>query len=99
MFGSKNKKVSGYLTIMSEGPLVEADTLQCVHCGKHWIVRPGSGIERSFCKRCMGVLCGSPECEPCVPFEARLEIVEGGTLTANRYMEDFLKIKKGKIEL
>lgn len=39
-----------------------AQTLQCVHCGKHWIPIRGSGIKRGFCQKCMGPLCGSASC-------------------------------------
>jgi hypothetical protein len=52
-----------------------ANTLQCVHCGAHWVPRRGSGITRGFCKRCMGPICG-PRCQECVPFEKWLDKVE-----------------------
>ena len=52
-----------------------ADTLQCVHCGAHWIPRKGSGIIRGFCKKCMGPICG-PSCSRCVPQEKMLEMME-----------------------
>lgn len=55
-----------------------ADTLQCVHCNAHWIVRTGSGITRGFCTRCMGPVCG-PRCATCRPFERWLESVERGS--------------------
>jgi hypothetical protein len=55
-----------------------ASTLQCVHCNKHWVMRPGSGITRGWCLRCSGPLCGAKHCvETCVPFEALLDHAEG----------------------
>lgn len=56
---------------------VAMDTLQCVHCGGHWVVKPGSGNVRGFCGRCNGFICG-PGCERCVPTELLLENIEQG---------------------
>ena len=55
---------------------VDGDTLQCCHCGVHWIPVKGSGIKRGFCRNCMQVTCGRPECNTCVPQEKMLEIIE-----------------------
>lgn len=53
------------------------DTLMCVHCQKHWIVRPGSGAKRGFCFNCDGVTCGKKMCEEnCTPFEKAIEQIE-----------------------
>lgn len=57
-------------------PLLVAPTLQCVHCGKHWVCQPHSGNVRGYCRNCMGPICG-PDCVDCVPQEAMLEIMEG----------------------
>ena len=70
-------KPSGHITVSGPEGLVEADTLQCVHCGGHWVVSPGSGKVRGYCGKCNGPVCG-PGGSGCVPFEKRLEIVEGG---------------------
>ena len=32
---------------------------------------------RGICYRCMGMTCGRPQCIPCIPFEAKLEAIEG----------------------
>ena len=66
----------GYITISGPDGVIEADTLQCVHCGGHWRVEPGSGKIRGFCTNCNGPVCG-PGCEKCVPIEKQLEIMEG----------------------
>lgn len=50
--------------------------LQCVHCGMHYEVRPGSGRTRGVCLMCYGPTCGRPGCDPCVPLERRLEMWE-----------------------
>ena len=52
-------------------------TYQCVHCGDHWIGRPGSGKTRGFCMNCDGPVCGK-KCEVCIPFEKQLEAREAG---------------------
>lgn len=50
------------------------ETLMCVHCQKHWIIKPGSGMQRGFCFNCDGPTCGKQHCEEhCVPFEKAIE--------------------------
>lgn len=58
---------------------VVADTQQCPHCGMHFVMRQGSGVERGFCLKCYGVTCGKPKCmRECVPMEQWLELIERG---------------------
>ena len=53
-------------------------TLQCCHCGRHWVMQPGSGRRRGYCHlRCNSVTCGTAECSVCVPIEKQLDIAEG----------------------
>jgi hypothetical protein len=66
------RRPAGFIVLGSE---VVADTLQCVHCGAHWISQAGSGIVRGFCRNCMGPVCG-PKCAVCVPFERKLDLME-----------------------
>lgn len=54
-----------------------AKTHQCVHCGAHWIPKPGSGTIRGWCGNCAGFVCG-PRCKECVPVEQYLENIEKG---------------------
>jgi hypothetical protein len=61
----------------SDKPLAEVGTLQCCHCGGHWIPQPGSGRVRGFCQNCNGFVCG-PGCAACVPAEQLLENIEKG---------------------
>lgn len=64
-----------------DGKVVETPTMQCRHCGQHWIMLPGSGRERGWCTKCMGPLCGKKECmDQCLPFEKRLDLYEAGKL-------------------
>lgn len=65
----------GYILIVRpEGSPIEQETLQCVHCMKHWSVIPGSGKHRGFCTKCMGPLCGAEKCmRECVPFMKKVE--------------------------
>lgn len=70
----------GTVTISDPGadrPLLEVGTLQCVHCGGHWIAQPGSGRIRGFCQNCMGPVCG-PGCAACVPTDLYLTNLETG---------------------
>ena len=67
---------AGYVIAFGENGIVESDTLMCVHCGRHWQVKPGSGTIRGFCGKCNGPTCGE-KCKTCVPLEAKFEIVEG----------------------
>ncbi len=60
-----------------EGGIIEADTLQCVHCQAHWRVSPDSRKVTGYCHRCAGPVCG-PKCEVCVPAEQQLSNLEAG---------------------
>ena len=66
----------GYLIITGPDGTLERDTLQCVHCNKHYIVRPGSGKRRGWCTLCAGTTCGEEACLPCIPFERKLDAFE-----------------------
>lgn len=61
----------------ADQPLLVVGTLQCCHCGGHWVPRPGSGTVRGFCQNCNGPVCG-PGCAACVPAEQMLENIEKG---------------------
>jgi len=54
-----------------------ASTNMCPHCGAHFTMKKGSGIRRAWCLRCSAVTCGKPECDACVPIEARFEFFSG----------------------
>lgn len=48
---------------------IERPTLQCCHCGKHWLYKPGEGKkERGLCLKCLRPTCGSKECMECRPY-------------------------------
>lgn len=72
------RKPKGHVFITDpDGGVAEGDTLQCVHCQMHWVVRPGSGTKRGWCYRCNGPTCGKPQCMGrCVPFEKAMELAE-----------------------
>lgn len=70
----------GLLTLLDPGadkPLLQLATAQCVHCGGHFPIRPGSGRVRGWCMSCGGPVCG-PGCASCVPLEQMLENYEEG---------------------
>ena len=71
------RKPAGHIIV--EGNVI-ADTLQCVHCGKHWIPIKGSGITRGYCMKCNGVTCGSKGCHNCMSKEQRLDLYEKGKI-------------------
>ena len=54
------------------------ETLQCAHCGMHWIVERGSGRKRGFCHNCLKATCGTKRScmTDCVPHEQQLERME-----------------------
>lgn len=72
MFGFRNKASA----VVVDGHHAH-DTKQCVHCGRHCVIVPGSGTRRGFCLDCNGFLCGNEYCmRNCTPFEARVELTE-----------------------
>ncbi len=74
------RKPDGYTkTTGPYGEIVDADTLQCSHCGCHFEVVAGSGKLRGFCTRCMGYVCGQPFCMMhCHTAEQKLNNLEKG---------------------
>ena len=61
-----------------EAPTVERDAYLCCHCQRMVVVVPGSGKRRSWCFMCNAGTCGGPACtRRCIPFEAKLEAMEG----------------------
>jgi hypothetical protein len=73
---------AGFMQIVrDDGTTLEADTMRCVHCGKHWQVVPGSGRKRGWCIKCNGPLCGKELCmKSCYPVEKRLDDAEKGKI-------------------
>jgi len=73
-----NKPAGVIITATSSGRVIEADTLQCCHCGMHWMVVRGSGRLRGWCSKCNGPLCCEKElCTVmCYPLEKRLDDAE-----------------------
>ena len=63
-------KPSGYIIV--DGQEV-AHTLRCCHCQCHFVSVRGSGHIRGHCLRCDAITCGRPECDTCMPWEARIE--------------------------
>lgn len=57
-----------------------ASTLQCPHCGGHFVSRKGSGIRRAWCPCCHAVTCGALACDPCRPFAAETGFSQNGVL-------------------
>ena len=55
-----------------------ADTVQCGHCGKHHKWNPRRAKKIGWCYRCNRWICATVACEPCVPEEKRLDLIEKG---------------------
>ncbi len=72
------RRPNGHILITDpDGGDSGGDTVMCVHCQMHWIIKPGSGRSRGFCFNCGGVTCGKQGCEEhCVPFEKAIEEME-----------------------
>lgn len=68
-------KESGYIII--DGKEVGC-TMQCPHCNTHFPYQKGSGRIRGYCMRCNKMTCGSEPCMTCIPFEAKLDFIDGG---------------------
>lgn len=77
---------AGLLIVQPEfGQAVELPTLQCVHCGGHWVYEAGSGRPHRWCMNCAGPTCSEPHCiQHCVPEEKRLEEIERRWARATR---------------
>lgn len=81
------KNQAGYLVAIDPGadkPLAEYATLQCAHCGGHFVlVRPNRtsfGTVPGTCWSCGAKpICGQPACiASCTPNEVLLESIEQG---------------------
>lgn len=72
------RKDSGLIEVFcSDGGAKTFKTMQCGHCGGHWVPTPGSGRLRGFCQNCCQPICG-PSCHECIPTELLLENYEKG---------------------
>ena len=64
----------GYLLIdnrANHGGVLEQDTLQCPHCGSHFVHEPQ--IRGAFCMKCGAPVCERPACvTECRPFWQRV---------------------------
>lgn len=61
-------KASG--SIIIDGKEV-ASTLQCAHCGAHWVPIRGSKRRRGFCTICKKTTCGALPCDVCISMKTR----------------------------
>ena len=77
MFRHSSPKAAGIVIATSfDGREEQQDTLQCVHCGGHWVFVYKSGRKRGWCPHCKGPHCGKPACRRCLPLEKRLAFIE-----------------------
>ena len=69
--------LGGYMiTTDPEAGVREVDTYQCCHCNRHYEREVGKGPP-AMCLMCNDPTCGRKKCDPCIPFEAKLEAMEG----------------------
>ena len=77
----------------------DRDTVQCVHCGRHWIwdraILEALKGDLGFCQRCNGITCGK-ECQACVPQEQMLDNIEAGRLDWRTYRPTVVGMYSGK---
>lgn len=70
-------RAKGYATwTHPDQKMEEKDTMQCIHCGAHWMVEVGSGIQRGWCTVCNGPHCGQQACCTCLPLEKMMDVIE-----------------------
>lgn len=79
-FGNVKHEMKAHGAWMVDGIEV-ASTLQCPHCDAHFVSLRDSRVERLWCSHCSAVTCGKPECNVCIPYMRKLEILEKSTLT------------------
>ena len=68
---------SGEVAVTDDRGMREYRSFVCAHCNRIIIVKPGSGRQRGFCLLCQRPTCGHAACGHCVPWEAKLEAMEG----------------------
>lgn len=73
------------------GGIQVATTLQCPHCGGHFVSQKGSGKRRAFCIRCKAITCGKHVCDVCIPIEAKLEHTEGSKTLYDDKIKELLQ--------
>lgn len=98
----KQNQAHGYSTITEPGVgTIERETRMCCHCGKHWLydpIRSGLGLkkDRGFCMKCSALTCGKRDCDPCYPYEERIDDMEKPSFMpgfTNLYSERISKIR------
>jgi len=68
-----------------------AHTLQCCHCQAHFISMRGSGKRRAYCTQCKKITCGAHKCDICIPFEEKLDLMDGNlSLNKSKYKDEVL---------
>jgi len=72
-YGDAKHESKPHGIIFSNGKEV-ASTLQCPHCGGHFISYKGSGKRRIFCGYHMAVCCGEPLCPPCPKLAGEIKL-------------------------
>lgn len=61
------------------GGIKEADSAQCAHCNRHFIVPPKAAPSEcgGWCRMCYQPVCNRTECNAeCIPFEKKLDAYE-----------------------
>lgn len=61
-----------------------ASTVQCKHCGGHFVHRRNTGIQRGWCFNCAGSTCGQGKCRECMHFKKKIGLYEKGKLAVLR---------------
>ena len=97
-------KPSGYIIV--DGQEV-AHTKQCCHCKGHFVSIKNSGKIRGRCVACGNAwTCGAPAYDVHIPFEAKLDILDGGNVSAaanarvqNKYKDQIRELDKRHLPL
>jgi len=73
LLGHSIKRTNG--AILRDNRLV-AETLQCVVCGAHFELEPGSGRQRGWNTKLKGFTCGNEACTIGLPHDRYLDMLE-----------------------
>ena len=76
--GLRHRGGYAVITPMADGVVQEEyDTFQCGHCNSHFRLAKKGPKEIALCVLCHEPRCRREACQVCIPFEARLEAMEG----------------------
>ena len=83
------RQIAGEGIWTGPGAEVHVEYYQCCHCLAQFEREVGQGPS-TMCIRCMAPTCGQKMCDPCWPWEAKLQVMEGKIRFSN-WMDGYQK--------